>query len=49
MKREEYITELKTLYGKAIKDDDIGLALSILERGREMDIEDIRGEEVKES
>ncbi len=42
MKRQEYITELKMLYGMALDQNDPGLALSILERGREVDLENIR-------
>ena len=42
MKREEYEKELKFLYGKAIKQENVTLALEILERGRAAGIEDIR-------
>ncbi|KKN16749.1 hypothetical protein LCGC14_0972860 [marine sediment metagenome] len=42
MKREEYEKELKFLYGKAIKQENVTLALEILERGRAERIEDIR-------
>lgn len=42
MTKEEYETELKTLYGKALKDKDLRLAFDILVRGR--DIDDIQVE-----
>ena len=43
MKQSEYEKELKMLYGKAIKQENINLALEILERGRAAGIEDMRG------
>ncbi len=48
MKSEEYEKELKILYGKALKREEISLALEILERGRTMGIEDIAGLETEE-
>ena len=41
MKREEYETELKALYAKAVEVGDLVLALDILERGRVVGIEDM--------
>ncbi len=42
MKNCEYEKELIVLYGLAIKHENIGLALEILERGREGGIKKIR-------
>lgn len=39
MKRDEYETELKSLYGKAMKGQDFRLAFDILEAGRAMGLE----------
>ncbi len=41
MKRDEYKTELKSLYGKAIESKDYRLALDILELGLAAGLEDI--------
>ena len=38
MTAEEYKTELKAMYGMAIKNGDIHIALEILERGRAMGV-----------
>ncbi len=45
MKREEYETQLKVLYGKVIKIEDFRLAFEILEAGRAMGLEGISGKE----
>ncbi len=45
MKRVEYETELKALYTMAIKNNDVDLALELLERGRAADLDDMRGKE----
>ena len=41
MKTGEYEKELKFLYGKAIEEKNIRLALEILERGRAVGIENM--------
>lgn len=47
MKRFEYETELKSLYGKAIKEKDFRLAFDILEAGRVMGLEGMSLDRVK--
>ncbi len=44
MKTEEYEKELKVLYEKAIKLDNIALAFELLERGRAIGLENINKE-----
>lgn len=47
MDKKEYETELKVLYGKAIKQESFSLALEILERGRAIGLEGIAKEPKK--
>ncbi len=42
MNRQEYEKELKCLYDLALAGHETALALDILERGREVNLEDIR-------
>ena len=42
MTRTEYETELKALYGIAVKQGDVRIALELLERVRTMGFDDIR-------
>ncbi len=42
MDREEYETELKDLYGRAMKSDDIRLAFDILRAGRDIGLSNMR-------
>ena len=42
MKTKEYEKELKFLYGKAVEQKNVHLALEILERSRTLGIENIR-------
>jgi hypothetical protein len=41
MKSDEYEKELKFLYRMAIKQEDVGVALDILERGRAIGLENM--------
>ena len=45
MKRQEYKKELKFLYGMAVYQKNAGLALEILEKGREAGVEEIMEKE----
>ena len=47
MKRVEYETELKALYGIALKQQNVSVALELLERCRAMGFDDIKKEKEK--
>ncbi len=44
MKSSEYETELKALYAIALKQNDVSMALELLERCRKMGFDDVQKE-----